>query len=304
MKNEDPSWKTPTVVKSNSLIQAGYRLSLAEQRVLLSAIAQVGKDDKPTDQTTYSVEVSALSDIGNLERRRAWEQLRDSAIRLKRREVRIEKGPNGEEQPKKEKRRVLITGWVQSIELVEGEGRVELRFSHDILPYLSLLQREFTSYSLRHVATMRSTHGIRLYELLQQWRQKGEREIELGELRQMFGVADMYPNIRDLKRRVIEPAVADVNECSDLTVSWGQRKAGRRVVAIQFAFEPKDAKKRIEKRVQGSDSKPGRQPTSHAGPQFDWQAHEESRQQANTQEAKDAAKKALAKLKQQQTSDE
>ena len=243
MDNLDASSKSPTIVKANSLIQAGYRLSLAEQRTLLAAIAQIGKDDSPTDQTTYSVTADALEEMTGTTTRRAYQELAEAAHRLYRREVRIERGPNGEELGPEDKRgvkrRITMTRWVQEVEYIEDEGRIELRFSHSILPYLSLLQREFTSYKLRHVATMRSTHGVRLYELLAQWRQAGEREIKIDELKKMFGVEGRYARIPDLKRYVIEPAVRDVNECSDLNVEWGQRKAGRRIASIQFTFRPK-----------------------------------------------------------------
>ena len=234
MNDLDPSAYDPTVVKANSLIQAGYRLTPAEQHVLLSAISIIGKDEAPTDQTTYTVAANALADLTGSTARRAYQELSEAAHRLYRREVRIEGDPNGGDR-----QRVTMTRWVQEVQYIPDEGRVELRFAHSILPYLSLLQREFTTYKLRHVASMRSTHGIRLYELLVQWRQSGEREIDIEDLRRMFGVEGRYKAVKDLKKHVLEPAVRDVNEHSDLSVEWGQRKAGRRVVAFQFRFEPK-----------------------------------------------------------------
>jgi plasmid replication initiation protein len=58
---------------------------------------------------------------------------------------------------------------------------------------------------------------------------------------------DKYSSIRDLKKRVIEPAVADVNGHSDLWVKWGQRKTGRRVTHLQFQFGPKEDKKAVKR---------------------------------------------------------
>ena len=46
------------VVKSNSLIQAKYRLSIQEQRIMLLAISQIAKDEILTDQVMYSVKAS------------------------------------------------------------------------------------------------------------------------------------------------------------------------------------------------------------------------------------------------------
>ena len=256
----DPSEKNPTVVKANNLIQAGYRLSLAEQRVLLAAIAQIGKSDEPTDKETYTVTADALSDITGTSTQRAYKGLAEAAHRIFRREVRIEGGSNGDNlgphDNKGVRRRITMARWVQAVTYIEDEGRIELRFSHDILPYLSMLQREFTAYKLYHVAAMRSTHGVRLYELLAQWRQAGERDLKIEEIKKMFGVEGRYSRIPDLKRYVIEPAVRDVNECSDLNVEWGQRKAGRSVVAIQFRFKPKTAKKGVKDAVSATDQDP------------------------------------------------
>ena len=241
MKNElDESAKNPTVVKANSLVQAGYRLTMAEQRLMLSAISQVRRDEELTDQQVYSISAEEFAEASGIELKRAYEELSDAAHRLYRREVRIEQGPNG--QGKGPRGRVTMTRWVQSVDYLAYEGRVKLRFGTDIVPYLSLLHREFTTYELRHVATMRSTYGVRLYELLQQWRDAGERTLEVDELRRMFGVPEgSYKAIKDLKLRVIAPAVRDVNACSDLYVTWDQRKRGRRVSAIRFVFEPQGA---------------------------------------------------------------
>lgn len=225
----------PTVVKANALVQAGYRLSLGEQRVLLSAITQIRRDEEPTDQQLYSVDANALMDLTGRSAQQAYRELADAAERLYRREVRIVGGPNGSmEGP--DGTRVTMTRWVQQVDYIRNEGRVELRFSTAILPYLTMLKKEFTKYKIRHIAGMRSTHGVRLYELLQQWRQEGEREIELEEFKRMFGVEGRYPSIKDLKKYVLEPAIRDVNDRSDIAVQWGQRKAGRKVVAFQFRF--------------------------------------------------------------------
>lgn len=231
-----------TIVKANALIQAGYRLTLAEQRVLLAAIAQVRRDEEPTDQAMYSVTASGLADITGTSAARSYQELADAADRLYGRQVWIKGGANGEEKGKNGKR-VTQTGWVQQIDYIPDQGRVEMRFTYPILPYLTMLKSQFTSYQLEHVAGMKSTHGVRLYELLVQWRQAGEREIDVGEFRRMFGVDGRYPSIKDLKKRVLEPAVRDVNQSSDLTVTWGQRKAGRKVAAFQFVFEPKNRPK-------------------------------------------------------------
>ena len=86
----------------------------------------------------------------SLGRTRLLRDLKEVSLRLKRREVRIEKEANGNSKRKE----VLICGWVQSIMYIENEGRVCLRFNKDMLPYLTELSVQFTKYRLKAVAKM------------------------------------------------------------------------------------------------------------------------------------------------------
>ncbi len=90
---------------------------------------------------------------------------------------------------------------------------------------------------------MSSIYGIRFYELMMQWESKGEREIALDELKRMLELEGQYAAIKDFKLRVLEPAMRDINEHSDLEASYTQRKAGRVVTHLIFKFKPKAGKR-------------------------------------------------------------
>ncbi len=225
----------PMVYKSNALVEAAYRLSVQEQRILLACISQVRRDEAVTDEVLYSVRAADLAKLSGTAVEAAYSELKTAALRLKRREVRLTQEPNG----KGKKPKVMITGWVQTIFYIEGEGRVELRFTKDMLPYLTELTRQFTKYALADVAKMDSAYGIRLYELLMQWDSQGQREIEIEQLREWLQLEGRYPSIKDFKLRVLGPAVAQINEHSPLQVAWAQRKTGRRVSHLLFTFSPK-----------------------------------------------------------------
>ncbi len=234
-----PNLEKATVYKSNSLVEASYRLTVAEQRIILACISQVRRNETITDEVMYSVSAQDIAALSETDEKTAYRDLQEAALRLKRREVRIEKEANSNARRKQ----VLICGWVQSIMYVESEGRVCLRFNKDMLPYLSSLTQQFTKYQLKAVAKMSSAHAIRLYELLAQWREKGKREVEVEWLRGALELGDKYPAIKDFKKWVIEPAVAQINEHSDLKVGYDQRKTGRVVSHFRFTFTPKQAPK-------------------------------------------------------------
>lgn len=244
-----PNLEKALVYKSNSLVEASYRLSVTEQRLILACISQVRRDEAVTDEVMYSVSAKNIAALSETDEKTAYRDLREAALRLMNRKVRIEKETNSNAHRKE----VLLCSWVQSIKYVEAEGRVCLRFNKDMLPYLSTLTEQFTKYRLKAVAKMSSAYAIRLYELLAQWRDKGKREVELEWLRNALQLGDKYPAIKDLKKWVIEPAVAQINQHSDIKVSYSQRKTGRAVTHLQFIFAPQQAKPEPK-------PKPARQP--------------------------------------------
>ncbi|MCG5549178.1 replication initiation protein [Halorhodospira halochloris] len=234
------------IVKSNPLIEAKYDLTVNEQRLVLATISQVRRDSQVTDQYTYSVTASTWSEMTGANINGVYEELAAAAHRLLDRKVVLYEEPNsGQRKPVK-----LVTHWVQSVRYIQEEGKVELRFAKDILPYLTALRRNFTMYRLENVSCMRSRYGIRLYEKLVQWDSVGTRTISISWLREIFCLEDRYPLVADLKKRVINPAVKDINEHSDLWVEYDQKKIGRKVTDFVFRFGYKQ-----EKAVTNSHSK-------------------------------------------------
>ncbi len=231
------------IVKSNQIIEASYRLSVAEQRVILSAISQVRRDKPVTDEVLYSVTAADLAELCGTDPKTAYRDLQNAAERLQTRRVSLILEPDGVTIRSKRRR---VTCWVQTVDYIDQEGRVEMRFGKDILPYLTGLQREFTRYALSDVAKMTSAYGIRLYELLVQWK-GGRREVALDDLRRWLQLEDRYPSIKDFKRWVLDPAVEQINEHSPLMLTWSQRKTGRKVTHLVFDYAPKKPAKTASK---------------------------------------------------------
>lgn len=222
--------------KSNSLVEATYSLTLAEQRLLLLAISKLDSRAELDPRICHTITASDITSVFGISDSQAYRILQETAETLYRRSVRID-----DADPAQPDSSYLDTRWVSTIHYHPGTGSVTLYFAVGILPFISQIRSRFCQYHLRHVAQMTSVYAVRLYELLIQWREASSRTVELSWLRERLDLGEKYPNIRDLKARVLNPAINQINEHSDLWLKWEQHKRGRVVHAFTFTFGPKAA---------------------------------------------------------------
>ena len=233
--------KQTIIVKSNKLVEASYRLDLIEQRVILYAIVEARETQKGLTDGFVTIEAKRFAQAFDMDEGNVYGQLKEAMKTLFNRFIvaRDIYTENGKE-------RVSMIRWISTASYIDGAGVVQLRFATDMLPYITRLETEFTSYRLEKVGRMSSVHAVRLYELLVQYLSIGQREIEIAWLKETLGISDVYPRMDNLKRRVLEPALAQINEHSDIRVSYTQRKTGRTVTHLIFDIkpEPKQVKRK------------------------------------------------------------
>ena len=226
--------KNLIVCKSNNVIEAGYRLGLNEQRVILACMSRVNSMNELLESDEFELSAQDFALMYNISQNRAYGELKEVSKSLYHRSLTIfNPDPS---RPKIEK---IETRWISSIAYLPDDGKVILRFSKDILPFLGELKGQFTRYKLEHIGKMTSIYAIRLYELLAQWKNIGKREVELNWLKQQLQLDSSYERMNNLKARVIEPAVKDINAHSNFDVTWTQRKSGKKISHLVFEFKEK-----------------------------------------------------------------
>lgn len=223
------------VVKSNSLIQASYKLSLNEQRLVLLAVSGLNSKrvaNRPGFNQVEGIKITAaeFGEAWNLPMNKAYEALRDATNELYERSIVEIKG-----------KRTTKDRWVSRVAYHHGEGWAELSFSPHITPHLTSLGKNFTEYRLGQVANLRSTYSVRLFEWCIQFVDNGWLTITLDDLVQRLGIA--YTRYVDIRRYVIEPAVKELQAKSNLDIQWAPIKEGRSVKAIRFTFKEQDQRK-------------------------------------------------------------
>ena len=113
------------------------------------------------------------------------------------------------------------------------------------MPYLSNLKANFTQYLQSDISDVSGAYTIRFYELICQYRTIGKREVSIQDLRFILNIGDKYPLFYDFKKRVIEPAIKEINEKTPMQISYEQKKKGKTVVGIAFKFKEKPKQAQI-----------------------------------------------------------
>lgn len=229
--------KAELIVKSNRLVEASYRLSLNEQRIILFAVCRCREEQRglfPDLPVTITAEAFARQ-FPSIDKTNVYRQLKEAMDDLYERSVTII-----DTDPESGHERVKRTRWVSEAAYVDGAGNVQVIFAPEVIKYITRLEREFTTYQLEKVGRMTSAHAVRIYELLAQHREIGHRTLNLAWLRETLGIApDEYKLTNNFVRKVIEVAVKQINAHTDLAVSYKPIKTGRAIT--DFAFKIKDA---------------------------------------------------------------
>jgi len=128
-----------------------------------------------------------------------------------------------------------------------NEGIVTAEISKNLLPYFQLAQeRLFTRFNIQNIKPLTSIHAIRMYELAKQFDDTGWREISLEEFKRMMKIEDKYKQVKDLKKRVLEPAKRQINERTDINIDYELIKQGRRYTKIRLKISKN--KQRVERK--------------------------------------------------------
>jgi len=224
------------IYKDNNLIEASYALTLSEQRLILIAIIAARDIEKElTADTLITIHASQYMQHFNVERQSAYDALQSASDSLFERRLSYKAI-----DPVTGRQAIYKSRWVSKVGYVKEAATVQLIFAPDILPLFIKLEEKFTKYELKQISQLTSVYAIRLYELLIRWRSTGRLYIKINELRNKLGLSDEeYIQMGDFKKRVLNTAIEQINEFTDIEVNYTQKKEGRSITDIDFVFERK-----------------------------------------------------------------
>jgi len=229
------------ITKSNELIDASYRLSLNELRVVLYGISLINPMNKDFPME-YKIEISRFADLFGVDKNGLYSDIKASIIkRFWQREFtyQLEDG----------KKR--LGRWLDQIEYNDGDGYIKVFFSERVKPFLHKLQNNFTTYRIDQIAHFKSANSVRIYEICimnynryasapsNQNRTSITFKITLEELKERLELTDKYQRFFDFNNRVLEVSKKEINRYSDITIDYEIKKTGHHYEHITFKVKKK-----------------------------------------------------------------
>lgn len=235
-----PNKKTALVVKTQRLSESIQRLSLSEIRVLQLAIVgarETGAGLSP--ERPLVLNAADYAEAFDVTRQTAYELMVNAEQKLFGRYFTII-------DPKYNLPRK--SHWIQDVLYLKDQGSIQITFTRTVVEEITRIDGAkdfFTKYTLENTVNLTSSYAIRLYEILCKWRNfqgSATSVYPIETLRGQLGLTEgEYAAINNFKRRVLDVAVSQINEHTDLKVSYEQEKKGRKVSGFRFKVKPKTA---------------------------------------------------------------
>lgn len=212
------------VLQHNAITSGKYDYSACMMDILFMVLASLEKDKRK--YTIHAIDIELITG-----RKWNYQQLKNSTEIIGSRvfEIQTEKK--------------FIQMWLfSSVVYNLGEGSFTITINEDALPYFFELKNNFTAIHLKSVLSCSSKYAKRLYGFACQWRSVGTKRFEILELKKMLGLVDkkgieQFERIYDFKKNVLDIAVKQINENTDISFSYELRKRGRTYHWVTFFFE-------------------------------------------------------------------
>ena len=230
------------VVKSNRLNMAIQNLTLPELRIVQLAIVDARETGKGlSSDTPLRIDALRYAQAFDTSRQNAYVRMKEAEDTLFNRRFSFVDTEG----------KLVKSRWIQRVRYLDDEGAIEIVFTTDVVKGITRLdgaEEFFTQYLLSQTANLKSVYAVRLYELLTQWKTAGKTPVfELSLFRGQMGLNDSeYRDMSNFKKRVLDLAVNEINEKTDLTVSYTQEKKGRVIYGFKFTVKQKQAQKPLK----------------------------------------------------------
>lgn len=220
------------VVMQNKVSQAFKDMTIDEKRIIMLASA-VARIKDATEQTAIEITAKEFSEACNLEKKSVYQQLKDASYNLMKRSFSYVD----------EKNKVVAVQWV--IRTRYDDGFISIYFPSEVLYMLKVFDKfnPYTKYKKANVLSLKLNYSIDLYHLAKKHEAMGGFTISLDDYKAQLQTPDSYEKINNLKSNAVNKPIKEINEKTDIKITYANVKRGRTVTGLKFTVKAKPSPK-------------------------------------------------------------
>lgn len=228
--------KTPKIYKDNKLNNANFGdFTHNDYQVFLHLVSKIGGVDKEGKylqpeqlERSHTLTAKEFSEVFNTDIHNSYRLLNKACKKLMKTDLSITRNKNAE---------IWQINVCSMAKYNKKQGNITIKFTDDIMPYLSQVRQKFVLYNLREISSFNSIYTTRLYELVQQFKDTGCIIKSVEQLREIFAVGTKFKAYKDLKKITFDHACKEINNNYEMNLGYEEIKEGRKVIAVKFVFK-------------------------------------------------------------------
>lgn len=229
------SVKQKNAYRPRSITEARLSMNASENDIFDILLTYVNQKDDIDSNLFYELNISDFKkEFGLTYEKNAYNKIRNAALKLSEKSIEILDENNN----------FIKFCLFQSVRWNNENKRIEVELGSYIKKLL--VQEKYKSatfYHVKYTLPMDSQYSKRLYIMFREWLNTGIRYDKLEVLRDKLQVPKSY-NYNRFKTCVIEYALKEINESTDIFVSYKEMKkpvrGGQKVVGLTFQIKKKE----------------------------------------------------------------
>jgi plasmid replication initiation protein len=228
MNKKEKMYPVSTVAIQNRVTECFKSMSVDEKRILIMA-SPIARNIDASEQDSILISAQEFAEECGIKVNSAYKQIELASKKLVDRSFSYTN----------EKGKKVYSNWV--IDATYEDAGVSLRFTSVVLMMLKILDKynPYTRYKKDVVLKLKKDYSIDFYHLAKKSEKLGSFELTIDSMFIEFGLPESYRDLRNLKRRVLKDPIDEINNHTDINLTYEPIKKGRSVVGFKFTVKEK-----------------------------------------------------------------
>lgn len=229
------AFKDKVVRKSNTLVlNSRFDLTTAEQKIVYALCSMINPGDE--DFLLYPISMVDMCRLCGLDSAggQNYKIIKESIKKLADKSIWVTLEDGTE----------TILRFIDKFFITPDKGKILVKISEDMHPYLLALKGNYTSFELIYTLRFKSKYSIRLYEIIKASHFDKTKpysfQLQLDKLRYLLNVTgDYYQQYQRFSNKVLMPSIMEINEKTDINITIEPIRVHRKTESIEFFVNPK-----------------------------------------------------------------